>query len=110
MAEPDPREANLPRWARERIEVARQKHQNLLDELRAKGGPVPTGLAVEIAPSEWIFMPRRATVRFAMGGEDAMNYAEVYMRENSLYVRTGFSRLLVQPEASNMIAIKLGGQ
>lgn len=111
---PDPREANLPKWAQGLLEQCRMEISETRTELdQIRGADPRRPLAVrspyrDPVPVAW---DRYDTIRFFPLADDGQRHAiDVYAHgedQNVLVVRASYGALSIRPDSSNRIYLKV---
>ncbi len=107
----DPREAGLPRWARDilvklRNNLSRVKHQLEVAERRnadRSSGNIKVA-ANGFGTDDWVALDDWSLVRFQVDG----GYIDVRLDQDRLHINGSPDQLMVFPMASNCLQIRIG--
>src|SRR5437868_4065002 len=97
--------AKLPKWAQQRIRGLERDLADTRHALDAFAGTEPTLIRCEPSPMSSVrFLPNRTNVEYTLEHGEI----EVGLRDGELRViATGKGELVVQPQSSNVVALKL---
>jgi len=108
VANPDPREAKLPRWAQELLESERRARHNAERLLSEHTAEVPESNVWRTVFMEPVYLPADSRVHFAVDN-DHDNVIEVAHVPGGIQLR-GRRSLALLPEVSNTVTVVPAGR